>query len=254
MSYRNKRILFMGDSITALGGWVNEFNKLIKPSFFVNIAVGGARWADRENTVYDGNPVLHGPDNNENNTMCNQLEKLLRGKDKNHTEYVHNSDYDSFDTIIVAAGTNDIFTETIKNGTDESINLQFICEDTEDKATLPIEKADRHTWAGAMRYVYENLRKFYPNADIFFCSPIQAAELVRPYTSIKAKGKYMKAVCDRISDVTFINTFECGICGVYEKWDHNLRDLIDGLHPNDNGAKKIARYNANAIMNFYGFE
>ena len=41
------RILFLGDSITALGtterGWVRYFNETVKPSFFVNLAVSGAR-------------------------------------------------------------------------------------------------------------------------------------------------------------------------------------------------------------------
>ncbi len=57
----------------------------------------------------------------------------------------------------------------------------------------------------------------------------------------------MSAICDRISDVTFIDTFNCGICGIYEKRSENGRDLIDGLHPNTNGARKIGKYNAWAI-------
>lgn len=44
--YENKQILFMGDSITALGTsesrLVGYFNEILKPSHFVNIAVYAA--------------------------------------------------------------------------------------------------------------------------------------------------------------------------------------------------------------------
>ena len=67
-----------------------------------------------------------------------------------------------------------------------------------------------------MKYTYEKLRSAYPHAKICYCSPVQGAETVRPYSSIKAKGIVIKEICMRLSDVTFINTFLCGICGCYE--------------------------------------
>ena len=84
-------------------------------------------------------------------------------------------------------------------------------------------------------------QRLYSFSKIFFCSPIQAAECRRSYESIKAKGEIIANICDRISDVYFIDTFKCGICGIYEKYEQNGRDLIDGLHPNENGAKKNSR-------------
>ena len=101
--------------------------------------------------------------------------------------------------------------------------------------------------ANAMRYIYEKLKDFYPNARIYFCSPVEGCETVRPYKEILYKRNLMKAICDRIADVTFIDTFSCGICGKYEKDGENGRDLIDGLHPNVSGAKKIGEYNAAAF-------
>lgn len=42
-NYQNKRILFFGDSITALGteerGWIRYFNVIVKPSHFENVVV-----------------------------------------------------------------------------------------------------------------------------------------------------------------------------------------------------------------------
>ncbi len=237
------KILFMGDSITALGGWVKCFNEIVKPTHFVNVAVSSATLKDYEDTVYDANPQFKGIA--ANNTVCNQLEKILRGKDKEHKNFSYNSEYDDFDIIIIAAGTND--SGLINPNDIAHINKQFIdeCGDM-----LPLQSVDTKTWAGAMRYIYENLRRLYPHSKIFFCSPIQAAECRRSYESTKKKGEIISAVCDRISDVHFINTFKCGICGIYEKYEQNGRDLMDGLHPNDNGAKKIAEYVARAIKQY----
>lgn len=252
MDYDNKNILFMGDSITALGtdkrGWIRYFNEIIKPAHFVNVAVPGATIEDKEGTVYDGEPVFIQSDSEQlNNVLGNQLEKILRGKDSSHPNYHKVEDYQCFDYIFIAAGTNCGhrigLTETV-----EMVDRQFI--DNKGNA-LPLDKVNRKTWSGAIRYIYENLRRMYPCAKIFFCSPVQAADSVeRAYASIKAKGEIIKAVCDRISDVCFVDTFNCGICGIYEQRGKNGRDLIDGLHPNENGARKIGEYNARALKWF----
>lgn len=232
----------MGDSITALNtetrGWVGYFNQIIRPSHFVNVAVCGASLEDKEGTVYDGKPVFVESDPEQlGNVVGNQVERVALAVAAGEP------DFEGFDIIMIAAGTNRghrISTDDIAK-----TEAQFI---TSGGKALSLEECDRTTWAGAMRYIYEKLRGLYPMAKIFFCSPVQADEKVRPYASIEAKGRVMKAVCDRISDVIFVNTFNCGICGIYEKWGENGRDLIDGLHPNVSGANKIARYNARAVI------
>ncbi len=245
-NYSNKKFLFMGDSITALDmgerGWVRYFSEIIKPASHVNTAVVGARWADSANTVYNGNPIWGGAPvgDDTHNVIGNQIEKILRGRDETHSNYNRVPEYDDFDYIFIAAGTNDGDNSHEPEDID-AINKQFYISRDE---VLPLENANRRTWAGAVRYAYENLRRLYPNAKIFICSPIQAAENSREYKSTERKSRMLKAICNRISDVTFINTFECGICGMYEAWQHNVRDLIDGLHPNANGAKKMGEYNA----------
>lgn len=240
-NYQNKRILFFGDSITALGteecGWVGYFNEIVKPSHFENVAVYGATWEDKQGTVYDGNPVF---DPNDNlmlgNVIGNQVEKVLRKKASG------GSDFSDFDYIFVAAGTNQ--GHTVSTDDIAKIDLQFIKFNGEP---LSLEDADRCCWAGAIRYFYEKMREAYPNSKIFICSPIQSAEELRKYASINAKRKVINAICDRISDVIFVDTFNCGICSIYEKWCKDARDLVDGLHPNVSGAKKIAEYNARAL-------
>ena len=243
----SKKFLFLGDSITALGtterGWIRYFNEIIKPDFFVNISVSGARLSNSSTPVeFDGNPVFLGDNTDYNqNVVANQIKKISRAKDKNNKNFVYNSDFDDFDYIFIAAGTNDYF---CKEKCDiNNIEPQF----TLNGDTLPQDEINCFTWPGAMRFIYEKLRGFYPSAGIFFCSPIQANETRRPYDSILYKRNLMAAICDRISDVTFVDTFNCGICGIYEKDGENGRDLIDGLHPNISGAKKIGEFNARAF-------
>ena len=244
------RILFLGDSITALNtterGWVKYFNEIIKPSHFVNLSVSGARLSNSANSVaFDGEPVFLGDKTDyDQNVLLNQLEKLSRGKDKSNKHYSYNPDYDDFDLIIIAAGTNDWFCKEKCNIDD--IERQF----THDGSVVPIKDVDPFTWPGAMRKIYEILRGFYPEAKIFFCSPIQASDKKRPYGDTLYKRNLMSAICDRISDVTFVDTFSCGICGIYEKDGENGRDLIDGLHPNISGAKKIGEYNARIVKSY----
>ncbi len=248
MNYKNKKILFMGDSITALDtsdrGWLKYFNEIIEPAFFVNVAVSGARLSSGQPVVFDGNPVFLGDDTDYNqNVVLNQVEKISRAKDKRNDNYCYNPDFDDFDLIIIAAGTNDGFVKEKCNI--DTIDEQFVSEGK----VVPIEDVNSYTITGAMRCIYEKMHTLYPNAKIFFCAPIQGEESIRPYNSILYKRNLISAVCDRISDVTFIDTFNCGICGIYEKaWDMG-RDLVDGLHPNENGAKKIGLFNASAIKN-----
>lgn len=110
-AFTGKKILFLGDSITALNtserGWVRYFNEIIQPEKFVNLSVSSARWCDYEDSVYDGNPVFSGPDQNHNNVMGNQVEKLIRGKDKTSPHYKEVTAYADFDMILIACGTND---------------------------------------------------------------------------------------------------------------------------------------------------
>ncbi len=245
-NYEGKRILFMGDSITALNigprGWVRYFNEIVKPSHFVNVAVSGATWEDKPTTkAYDGNPIFEGNGGDATlNVLGNQVEKVRRGF------AAGDADYAAFDYVFIAAGTNGGCGPSIEWAIEDIPNHFMLPDGT----PLPLEQVDRTLWPGAMRYAYEHLRQMYPEAAIFFCSPVQGAEGSRPYARIEGRGRLMKAICDRISDVVFVNTFNCGICGLYELYQANGRDLLDGLHPNVHGAKKIGEYNARALKQY----
>ena len=236
--YQNKRIMFLGDSITALGDWINIFNSILKPSSYVNVAVSSATWRDKTGTVYDGNPVSGGTDNNVNNVMGNQVQKIL------------NNDYTAPDIIIIAAGTNDSMPDNTV------VESQF----TNAGSYIPLTAVDRTTFPGAMRYVIETLENTYPIAQIFICLPIQSAEAQRTFATCIQRDTLISTIANRLA-VPVINTNQCGIYGAYEAngpWVGNPslgsgRDLRDGLHPNLNGAQKLGAYIARAIINWFCF-
>ena len=242
-AFTGKKILFLGDSITALNtserGWVRYFNEIIQPERFVNLSVSSARWCDYEDSVYDGNPVFSGPDQNHNNVMGNQVEKLIRGKDKTNPHYKEVTAYADFDMILIACGTND----GVPSGDMEG---SF----TSENEMVAIEELDRRAFASAFRYSIEKLQQLYPAAKIYICTPIQGYITTRSYAQSKAKGDYLKLLAGRMS-LEVIDTFCCGICDIYEKKNANGRYLIDGLHPNAAGAKKIGVFNASAVIASY---
>lgn len=103
-------------------------------ALFVNLSVSSARWCDYEDSVYDGNPVFSGPDQNHNNVMGNQVEKLIRGKDKTSPHYKEVTAYADFDMILIACGTNDGVPSGDMEGSFTSENEMVAIEELDRKA------------------------------------------------------------------------------------------------------------------------
>lgn len=235
--YTGKNVLTLGDSITAYGpsadnGWQNYFNQVVKASRIDNVAVSGAHWRDlNDNTVYDGNPQ---PDSSEQNVMGNQVQKIIN----NRSNYL--SDYD---VIFLAAGTNE-------RGnilpTYAEIDAQYY--DAEGKVK-PLSEVKRNTWPGCFRWVYENLRQLFPTAKIYVMTPIQRYgttmfQLVDTITQIE------ELLSERIS-VDSINMLNCGVYGSSYNGTSNSGDFIDGLHPNEKGARKMGYYVAQRFIEYF---
>lgn len=225
-------VIALGDSITALTGtrsWLTYFHEIQPINIIQNVAVNGAWLMDKEGTIYDGNPVADGPDNNINNVLGNQVQKII------------NNNYDDPDIILIAIGTNggiycsesDIYNSYY----DSNGNL------------IPLNLVDRKTSAGAFRYCNEKLRELYPNATIFWCSPIQAYNGTRNLNNIITYGKCLKNLT-QFASVQFIDTEKCGITGYTENQGTEGLYLIDGLHPNSNGAKYMGYYNATKVLEY----
>ena len=228
---RFPKLMVLGDSITQLGtgsrGWLTYFLEQTKCELIANTAVIGARLHDRANTVYDGNPVYNGTDANANNVLGNQVQKIV------------NSGYEAPDLIMIAIGTNDgiSITSTEINGAYYDSN----------GALIPLEQVDRKTCAGAYRYCLDTLHSLYPDAVICWCTPIHGHPQIRQPGAIMNYAESLRIATEFTGQI-LIDTIRCGINGANEKNGANGEYLVDGLHPNADGAKKIGYYNASKVL------
>lgn len=230
-----KKLITLGDSITALGtgstGWVKYFIEKTGCELVANVAVNGATLMDKSGTTYDGNPVFNGSDNNVNNVLGNQVQKIL------------NNSYEAPDIIMISIGTNDgisITKDQIKSAYyDSSNNL------------ISLDSVNRTTCAGAYRWCLEKLHTKYPNALIFWCTPIMGYQSTRSAENAMAYAESLRIATEYTGQM-MIDTIRCGINGVNEVSGANGQYLVDGLHPNVNGAKKIGYYNASKVLPFLG--
>lgn len=239
------KLMTLGDSITALGigdrGWVGYFIEKTGCELVANVAVIGATLHDKTGTVYDGNPVFQGADNNVNNVLGNQVEKVIR------------NNYEAPDIIMIAVGTNGALDNPKVNPWDGGVRITkddiSAVYYNADKSLIPLENVDRKTDAGAYRYALEKLHNQYPKAIIFWCTPIHAHQEMRTAEEIVANAESLRIATDYTGQI-LIDTHRCGINGLNEYNNANGEYLIDGLHPNVNGAKKIGYYNASKVKPF----
>lgn len=252
--WKGLKILTLGDSITAMGGvngWTHWIKQYLLADKVVNVSVAGSTWQDKvASQTYDGNPQP----STDGNVMGNQVQKVLNAKANG------DADYQDFDVITFSFGTNDSVDFSVQ--TKGSVENQFITNYAQNNFTVvPLESVNRQTLAGAMRYGFQKLHEAYPNAVIFMCTPTQ--ECYETFDSIYQKGDFINFVADRCGAET-IDTRRCGIRNIYESqttidYDHPEQsgvapiqtDLLDGIHTNENGAKKIAKYNAREIMKYF---
>ena len=219
-----RKIIFLGDSITALNNersWVNAFCTLTGASKIVDVAVDGAYLADREGTVYDGDPKYSDATNN---VLGNQVQKII------------NNQYEAPDIIIIAIGTNGGITAD-----DTTIKATYYSGTT----LVPLTDVDRTTTEGAFRYCNETLHNLYPDALIVWCSPVQSKI---SHHKVDAMYDYSEALrkLTAYGSSHFCDTLRCGIHMANEA-SNGGEYTVDGLHPNAKGAMRIARYNADAI-------
>ena len=228
------KAMFFGDSITQLTGdrsWITYFNQIIPLSNIDNIAVIGATMHDKANTVLDGNPVYNGADNNENNVLCNQVQKVINNV----------ANYQVPDIIFIAIGTNGGITTSDTEAYSQYFNANGSIKD--------LSNVDRKTDSGAFRWVNEKLHQLYSNAMIVWCTPIQGANTTRNVNDIITWCDNLKLLCSFGSNYC-IDTEKCGINALNEITGSNGEDLIDGLHPNAHGAKKMGTFNACEFKKF----
>ena len=250
-----KNLLILGDSISTGIYYSKYLPSLLLLNKMYNVAVASATLCDRSTTSgYDGNPTWSV---DAGNVLGNQVQKVINNP----------SDYTDVDIILIAGGTND-GTPTAEENTTDGVESFFTSNDGEDviNCTAPtFDSSDtyqtsRKRFAGALRYSVSRLEVLYPNAKIFLSTPIQRRIGSGKITTLQRKQQIINKIAERLS-VNILRTGEC--CGILQDfeyggyyWDSSQateslpkkgRDLVDGLHPNENGSKKMAEYIANQI-------
>lgn len=219
--FKGKKVMFFGDSITHNElMYVGNLLERTGMERIANFAINGATLANYSDTEMNGAPAQDGT---HNNTVPNQVQKLLNSV----------SSYEVPDIIIISAATNGGSSET---GLDET---QY----TDDTgAYIDIDTVSLTKFSGAMRWMYEKLIGCYPNAIICFATPIQAyGGDSRTFAKLSNKAECIRQNCERLSTPCIDAFRKSGIYGRYEVASANGKYLKDGLHPNTDGAVKLAK-------------
>ena len=258
-------LMSLGDSITTESYYIKWLRKLLQIYKYYNLAVSGAWWSDKDNTKYDGNPVFNGADNNFNNVLGNQVQKIIDNPEL-YSE--------APDIIIISAGTNDLYYKMgiPNNPSAKDIRLAINNNYQNENGTIYLSeptfdindtyKDYRRTIAGSMRYCVNKLQELFPNAKIYILTPIHSCYATHDYITTTIKQEYITESAKHLGVPVIHVGEECGINADYEyqgaMWsgptgyhEKSGRDLIDGLHPNENGSKKMAKYIAKYILNNY---
>lgn len=226
----NKNAIYLGDSITYISnGWRTEFNAVTGVNEIACTAVSGATICDYNDTVLNGTNF-----DGHQNTLSNQVQYLI-----------NNTPKEEIDFIIVAAGTND--------HADASEFAGGITQFTNGLSYIDVDSVDRTRYDGAMRWIAEKLWGLFPNAVIFFCTPIQGAEPIRQTWVQLAKSDYMKEVAAHLGTPIIDATRKSGIYGRYENANASGKYLRDGLHLNQYGRVKLGRYYASEVINYFSY-
>lgn len=220
-TFKNKKVMFFGDSITHDERmYVANLLERTGMERIANFAINGATLNNYSDTVMDGNPAQ---DAGHNNTVPNQVQKLLNNV----------SSYDTPDIVIISAATN---------GGTTSADYEESQYTDENDAYIELDVVSLTKYSGAMRWIYEKLISCYPNAKIFFATPIQSyGGGSRTFEILKTKAECIRQNCERLSTPCIDAFRKSGIYGRYEASSANGKYLKDGLHPNSNGAVVLAK-------------
>lgn len=224
--YAGKEYLLFGDSYTNTNPengrlykpWVPYFESAMKPSKIVNMGYSGVTWGF---SYYTNNShVPYGFD---------LVQKAIDDKTVNP------------DVIIVMYGAND-FESWYKEDVDKLLK----CSESELKAL----RSDNTV--AAMIWCLKALKKNYPDADLFLCTPIpiMGTDFYLFCKDSTAKKRTAQLEIAEKLGVNVIDTYNCAINNdnpeIYEQYFDYYT-----FHPNETGAMIIGRYIASEIKDYY---
>lgn len=223
--WKGKSICFYGDSIVQQDKFPKLVSNELKLKSYYNWGIGGTRYQSDDTFV--NAKVINGKLNILNNNVSSDFsvsdgELYQRSLcSARRIETIPND----IDCIVIFAGTNDY-------GSNSIINNDFSVFDD--------------NFEGSIIKTIKTIRKKFHTIPIFVCSPIYARSSNKLNTDLPEKnslgysvdkyGKVLKEICN-IMGVNYIPVGEESEIGFY-----NLESyLLDGVHPNDEGNKNIAR-------------
>lgn len=215
MELKNKKILFLGDSITEGVGasspekcYVSVFGKL-SGAEVKNYGIGGTRIAKQSKI------------------------SLSEESDRDFMSRVDEMDSEA-DVVVVFGGTNDF-----RHG---------------DSTIGDFSSRDECTFYGALHILCTSLINKYPKADIIFMTPLHRVSEDDEVNEIGLKHEVLlSGYVDIIKEVAgyyslpVLDLFNTS--GIQPKVDI-IREIYmpDGLHPSDSGAEKIAKRLYNFLL------
>lgn len=278
-------VLVLGDSYSEMGRWIRFMREVIDVKNLVNLGVSSAtlrdRYSDRTTYPYSDRPDKADGSGN-TNTLSSQIQKLKRlmnGTDLDSGEnqlYANESEYP--DVIIIEGGMND------SPDSDEVVatyNNQFMTSKTAyykanssssvTQTTVwvkpSLDTIDRTCFAGAYRYLCEELLALFPKAQIFITTASHMNYFTVNPNEVYGKIAEQQRKCADIMSYTVIdwhaegnlNTMMIGLNGSGTQSDPYTpvggdEYTTDLLHPNDEGAKRYGRLAGKVIaQRFLGF-
>lgn len=289
------RLLVLGDSYTQGGAWVSALQSVLTITHTLNLGVGSAtvkdRQADRVTYPYTSRPVQANNSGNLNVLAC-QVEKLKRlmvGVDLDAGEVkVYSTEAEYPNIIILQGGLNDNydsdekmaamnaqFVKTINThlengqpvaGVYQRLNSNVVTLLPSMSIKTPIEEVDRTSWAGAYRYLVEQLNTLFPKAQIFIATVDRLSYMgSSDWGAIREKqAQQQRLVAQRLSVPVIDWAGEAAINEIFNHpqtgdgtsanpylQSYSTQDASDSIHPNTFGAKKLGRVAANTIVSKY---
>ncbi|WP_447766990.1 SGNH/GDSL hydrolase family protein [Sphingobacterium faecium] len=211
----NKRIVFLGDSITASLNYDYVARILTHMSFksVVRLARSGATWTNTIDTVYDVTST--GGSTTSDNVIWNQVNRLKK--------MISDGLAQNPDIIYISAGTNDF------GRPKGDITTAFTGAITGRTANQILTLTD------AVRWNIELILAEWPNAQIILATPIQRG--IADNSTIFNIGDLIEECGKRLSFHVIRQDQKIGVYGFKEL--NSPTFLYDFLHPNLTGANKI---------------
>ena len=274
-------LLVLGDSYSEQGRYLTELMKMVKINSVVNLGVSSAKLKNSSNDLaqypYNDRPLSNDSRGGNVNTFGSQilkLKRLMTGTDLDSGEtriYTDKSLYP--DVIFIQGGTNDAPDTAEQEAAYADQHWQQITAYRKSTATSAVTigyvyikpdvtSIDRTSFAGAVRYIYDELHTLFPNALIYAITPTGLSYFSQSnqYSYID-KGRQIKTACNYLG----IPVIDWGAEGRL-----NYNDIVmtgsgteddpyithgsglytdDGLHPNEAGAYLLALPIAEKIKN-----